>query len=86
MIALRVIVEHTVRELILAGCWAHARRGFFEAKEPAPKEAGWILVQIRHFYQIEAELRQQRAGAALRDASEAVRVVLHIQRIRGALE
>ena len=69
-----------------AGCWAHVRRGFFEAKESAPKEAGWILVQIRHLYQIEAELRQQRAGVALRDAFRSSQSRPIIQRIREALE
>ena len=27
----------------LFGCWAHARRGFFEALEQAPKVAGWMI-------------------------------------------
>jgi len=27
---------------------AHARRGFYEALDHAPKEAGWILIQIGH--------------------------------------
>ena len=72
--------------MILAGCWAHARRGFFEAKESAPKEAGWILVQIRHLYQIEEELRQQRAGVALRDAFRSSQSRPIVQRIHGALE
>jgi transposase len=74
------------QELILAGCWAHARRGFFEAKEPAPKEAGWILLQIGHLYQIEAALRKQRAGAALRDAYRSAQSRPIIRRIRRALE
>ena len=52
----------------LAGCWAHARRAFYEALDHAPKEAGWILIQIGHLYQIERRLRKQRAGRALRDA------------------
>jgi hypothetical protein len=52
----------------LAGCWAHVRRGFFEAKEQDPKRAGWILRQIQQLYAIEAGLRQARAGPALRQA------------------
>ena len=74
------------RALILAGCWAHARRGFFEAKESAPKEAGWILVQIWHLYQIEAALRQQGAGVALRDAFRSSQSRPITQRIREALD
>jgi transposase len=74
------------KELILAGCWAHARRGFFEAKESAPKEAAWILRQIRHLYQVEAALRKQRAGVALRDAYRSSQSRPITRRIRQALE
>src|SRR6266481_958151 len=28
------------KPVLLAGCWAHARRGFYEALDHAPKEAG----------------------------------------------
>jgi transposase len=56
------------RPVLLAGCWAHARRGFYDALEHAPKEASWILIQIGHLYDIERTLRRQRAGCALRDA------------------
>jgi transposase len=56
------------RPVLLAGCWAHARRGFYEALDHAPKEAGWILMQIGQLYGIERRLRRQRAGPALRDA------------------
>jgi transposase len=59
------------RPVLLAGCWAHARRGFHEAIDHAPKEAGWILRQIAHLYDIERKLRRQRAGPALRDAFRA---------------
>lgn len=43
--------------LKLAGCMAHARRGFFEAKGEAPTVAGWILMQFQHLYGLEAEFR-----------------------------
>jgi transposase len=35
-----------------AGCWAHARRKFFEAKDMAP-EAEYVLEKIKSLYQIE---------------------------------
>ncbi len=50
----------------LVGCWAHARRGFFEAQEQAPRVAGWILNQIGLLYRWEEELRRNRAGPVLR--------------------
>ncbi len=56
------------KPVLLAGCWAHARRGFYEALDHAPKEAAWILIQIGHLYDIERNLRRQRAGSMLRDA------------------
>jgi hypothetical protein len=30
----------------LAGCWAHARRHFHEAREHVPLRANWVLYQI----------------------------------------
>lgn len=50
----------------LAGCWAHARRKFFEAKERDPKIVAWLLHQIALLYRIEKQLREARAGPALR--------------------
>ena len=70
--------------MLLAGCWAHARRGFFEALDQAPKEAGWVLIQIAHLYDIERKLRRQRAGPALRDAyrtSQSAPICRRIHRI-----
>jgi len=62
---------------VRAGCFAHARRKFFEAKDTAC-EANHVLEQIKALYQIEydainigaksekhLELRQQRAGPIL---------------------
>jgi hypothetical protein len=57
--------------IALAGCWAHVRRKFFEAKEEAPQRAAWILRQIGHLYRIEANLREARAGPILREAARA---------------
>ena len=60
------------------GCWMHARRNFFEAKESDPARAHEALARIRVLYSIEAEAkekvlsgtelaayRQQHAGPAL---------------------
>lgn len=57
--------------LLLAGCYAHIRREFWEAREEAPQMAGWILRQIAHLYQVEKRLRKQRAGPRLRLAYRA---------------
>jgi len=47
------------RPVLLAGCWAHARRGFYEALDHAPKEAGWILIQIGHLYEIDRSWKEE---------------------------
>jgi transposase len=48
------------RPVLLAGCWAHARRGFYEALDHAPKEA-W---QLRLHLAVEfSNSTIERAGA-----------------------
>ena len=74
------------KPVLLAGCWAHARRGFYEALDHAPKEAAWILIQIGHLYDIERNLRRQRAGSMLRDAYRTSPSVLICRRIHRVLQ
>ena len=71
--------------ITLAGCWAHARRGFIEARESAPRTVGWLLRHIGHLYQIERHLRDSRAGPRLRDAVRAAQSTAIVNRIRAAL-
>ena len=71
--------------ITLAGCWAHARRGFIEARESAPRTVGWLLRQIGHLYGIERHLREGRAGPRLRDAVRASQSTAIVKRIRAAL-
>lgn len=59
------------KPILLAGCYAHVRREFFEAKEQSPQVAGWILRQIRNLYLVERRLRKERAGPRLRQAIRA---------------
>jgi transposase len=69
----------------LFGCWAHARRGFFEAQEQAPKVAGWILNQIGQMYGWERQLRLSRAGPALRQAHRRAHSRMVVERCYRAL-
>jgi len=71
--------------LILFGCWTHARRGFFEAKEQAPPVAGWILNQIGLLYRWEGELRQGRAGPVSRQIKRSSHHRLVVERLHRAL-
>ena len=48
-------------EIELVGCWAHARRKFYDAREHAPQSAGFILRQIAALYRVEARLRKSGA-------------------------
>jgi transposase len=73
------------REVTLAGCWAHARRKFYEAREESPRIAGWILNQIMHLYRVESGLRQHRAGPVLREAERAWKSRPIVTRLHRAL-
>jgi transposase len=55
----------------LAGCWAHVRRKFHEARQQDPLMATWLLRQIGHLYRIERKLRRKRSGPRLRAAVRA---------------
>jgi len=72
-------------EITLAGCWAHARRRFFEAQQQTPIRAGWLLRQIAHLYHIEAGLRRQHANPTQRAIVRASHSRIIHQRIHRAL-
>jgi transposase len=71
--------------ITLAGCWAHVRRGFYEAREQSPKVSGWFLRQIQNLYRIESALRDKKAGPALRQAVRAHQSRPIVERIGRAL-
>lgn len=53
--------------IINAQCWAHSRRGIFEAKEAQPQAAGQALQQIAALYKVEEEIRERKlSGQAKR--------------------
>ena len=58
-------------QIVLAGCVAHVRRKFYEARETAPKVAAWFLKHFQNLYVLEAELRKARAGPKLRAVGRA---------------
>jgi transposase len=82
--AYRTFANRHHQPIVLAGCWAHVRRKFHEARESAPRLAGWLLGQIQHLYRIEANLREHHAGPNLRlavRASESRPIVKRIERV-----
>jgi transposase len=72
--------------LVLAGCWAHARRYFFEAKEEDPALAGWFLRQIQLLYRVEKDLRDACVGPNGRLARRASESGMILNRIKRALD
>jgi transposase len=72
-------------ELVLIGCWAHARRGFHEALSES-KLAAWFVRQIGLLYLVEKQLRQKKAGPKLRAAVRAWQSRPILQRLRKAME
>jgi transposase len=70
----------------LFGCWAHARRNFFETQEQAPRVAGWMLNQIGLLYRWEEELRRNRAGPVLREVQRSSHHRMVIERLGRALK
>ncbi len=71
--------------ILHAGCVAHARRKFYEAKDHAPRPAGWILRQFQNLYAVEENLRQTRAGPNLRQAIRASQSRPILNRLHRAL-
>lgn len=45
-----------------AQCWAHTRRGFFDAQAIEPEAAGEALEHIRLLYAVEAAIRERKLG------------------------
>ena len=71
--------------IVLAGCWAHARRKIFEAQEEAPGLAGWLLNQVGLLYRIESEMRKRQAGPHLRAAIRCASSSMILARIQDVL-
>lgn len=72
--------------ITLMGCHAHVRRKFFEAKDQEPRLVAWILRQTGHLYRIERELREAKAGPALREATRASQSRMIHRRVKKLLD
>jgi transposase len=69
----------------LAGCMAHMRRKFFEARDEG-QDPQWVLAQVQQLYQIEARLRESRAGPEEVLRTRQQHSVPIMERIRSRLE
>jgi transposase len=56
--------------IVEAGCWAHARRKFFEAQATDPLRASYVLGVVRQLYAVErqAQGESERLGLALAES------------------
>ena len=50
-------------DITLLGCMAHARRHFVKAKSNDPKRANHFLTEVQKLYQIERDLKEEKAPA-----------------------
>ncbi|HET7751103.1 MAG TPA: IS66 family transposase [Terriglobales bacterium] len=80
------LAQRPDKDIKLAHCWAHVRRKFNDAREGAPRTAGWMIKQIQLLYRIESRLREQKAGPALRQAVRASQSKPIVERIGKACE
>jgi hypothetical protein len=56
----RIVAREGVTEV---GCWAHARRKFYESLETAPEEASAVMAGIRRLYGLEKKARDHGLDA-----------------------
>ena len=73
-------------QIICYGCWAHARRKFYEAQENAPEQAAYVLQEIGRLYEIECQLRESRASAEERCTQRRARSVPILRALKAYLE
>ncbi len=69
----------------LFGCWAHARRGIFEAQDQDPRITGWLLGQISRLFEWEAQARAAALGPRARQAQRASHHRMVLDRLHRAL-
>src|SRR5271166_6319601 len=55
------VVEESAGRIIPVGCWAHARRNFFDARLNQPRETHYVLGLVAQLYDIEDEIRLKSA-------------------------
>ena len=72
--------------IIEAGCWAHARRYFFEALDSAPDLAPHVLEEIQRLYEIERLLRETDPSPENRHRVRQEQSVAVLERLKTWLE
>ena len=86
-----LFLDGTMVEL---GCWAHARRNFYDAKDSDPDRAHLVLARIRRLYDIEKDAKEEiEQGELSGTQADAVRLqhrqtrsLLEVRQLRAWLE
>jgi transposase len=71
--------------ITLAGCMAHARRYFYEAKENDKVRSEWVLTEIQNLYEIEALAREQKLDHRSRLALRKEKAIAVLEKIKSYL-
>ena len=71
-------------DVLWAGCWAHARRKFFEAAQAGDRVAAWFIHQIALLYTVEKKAREAKLGSVLRQRERAVTSRMSLARLKRA--
>jgi transposase len=82
--AYEAVVEKSQGRIIAVGCWAHARRKFFDARTSQPREVHYVLGLIGQLYEIEAEIKSSSAEPRL--AARQERSVPILERLKSFLD
>ena len=72
--------------LTLAGCLAHLRRKFFEAREQAPELVLPILLKIQDIYRVEREMQQSNAPPGCRELIRRARSLPHFDQLETLIQ
>lgn len=67
-----------------AGCWAHARRKFFEAAQAGDQVAAWFVHQVSLLYAVEKLARNNAISSVLRQRERAVTSGMVLARLKRA--
>lgn len=71
-------------DVLWAGCWAHARRKFFEATQAGDRVAAWFVHQISLLYAVEKLARNHAISSVLRQRERAVTSGMVLARLKRA--
>ncbi|MFT6863396.1 MAG: transposase [Akkermansiaceae bacterium] len=72
--------------ILLAGCLAHLRRKFFEARQQAPEHSLPILLKIQEIYLIERAMKLSNAPPGCRDLIRRSRSLLLFAQLKDLIQ